>query len=150
MGISKEQSNSIIFYFNLNGRELTLLSLEIVAIGDSLFANPNEKFISLNNKEDILNYIDTKRIFKDIEHHAYIDFEKKEITYYDFPEEPLIFERFEIGKIENISKKIKVSEVIFYLDANDDAKKLMTQFSNKGEFIVYPMGVRSPYVYSSQ
>lgn len=149
MGISKKQSSSIVFYFNLNGQKLTLLSLEVEEIEDSFFANPNKKNIILDSKDDILKYIEEKKIFKDKEHNAYIDFSKKEITYFDFPE-PIVFDRFEIGEIENISKKIKNSEVIFYFDANNEDEKLITEFSSKGDFVVYPMGVRPPYIYSSQ
>lgn len=146
-GISKDQKKTFDFYFRVEKNKLTLLALEIETVDDILFANPDADFISFRNTSDIEKYFTNHKIFVDKEQNAYINFDKKEITYYDFPDDnPFIFEHYEIGKIEENSSKIKSVEVIFY--PNESKKDgFITFFSNKGRFVVYPMGVRSPYFY---
>lgn len=145
-GISTDQKKTVEFYFRLEGSRLTLLALSVDTVDDILFADPEDDFIEFNNKSDIENYFKSHKLFIDKEQNAYIDFDKKEITYYDFPSDnPFIFEYYEIGKIEENSSKVKSAEIIFY--ANKSGDNFITYFSNKGRFVVYPMGVRPPYYY---
>jgi|GEM_PF-2289429 len=148
-GISKDQNKTFDFYFRLDGKKLTLLALAVATVNDILFADPEASFIPFENKNDIENYLTNHRLFIDEEEkNAYIDFEKKEITYYDFPtDNPFVFEYYEIGKIEENSPKIKSAEIIFYANKIEKDSRFITYFSNKGRFVVYPMGVRPPYVY---
>lgn len=149
-GISKDQKKTFDFYFRLEKNKLTLLALEVDTVDDILFANLDADFISFKNKSDIEKYFTNHKIFVDKEQKAYIDFDKKEITYYDFPDDnPFIFEYYEIGKIEENSSKIKSAEIIFYGNKEEKDSRFITFFSNKGRFVVYPMGVRPPYFYDS-
>ncbi|KQT16976.1 hypothetical protein ASG31_11460 [Chryseobacterium sp. Leaf404] len=146
-GISKDQKKTFDFYFRVEKDRLTLLALETETVDDILFANPDADFIPFKNKIDIEKYFTNYKIFVDKEQNAYINFDKKEITYYDFPDDtPFIFEHYEIGKIEENSSKIKSVEVIFYPNESKE-DGFITFFSNKGRFVVYPMGVRPPYFY---
>jgi len=146
-GISKDQKRQFYFYFRLDQKKLTLLGLEVDSVNDVLFANPEASFIPFKNKNDIENYLKNHQLFFDKEQNAGIDLAKKEIVYYDFPlDNPFIFDHYEIGKIEENSSKIKSAEIIFY--PNESKKDgFITFFSNKGRFVVYPMGVRPPYFY---
>lgn len=149
-GISKNQKKTFGFYFRLEGSKLTLLALEIDTVNDILFANPEVNFIPFKNKNDIEIYLKNHRIFVDKDQNAYIDFDKREITYYDFPEDnPFLFEYYEIGKIVENSTLIKSAEIIFYANREEKDSRFITFFSNKGRFVVYPMGVRPPYFYDS-
>ena len=147
VGISKNQGGTYHFYFRLEGKKLTLLGLSTESVSDYLFANPKAAFIPFNNKSDIENYFKTQKLFRDKDQNAYIDFDKKEITYYDFPDNPFVFEYFEIGEIQNDSDKIKSVELIFYPDKSNKENGFFTYFSNKGSFVVPPMGARPPYFY---
>ena len=146
-GISKDQKKTFDFYFRVEKDRLTLLALETETVDDILFANPDADFIPFKNKIDIEKYFTNHKIFVDKEQNAYINFDKQEITYYDFPDDnPFIFEHYKIGKIEENSSKIKSVEVIFYPNESKE-DGFITFFSNKGRFVVYPMGVRPPYFY---
>lgn len=150
-GITKDQRKTFDFYFRLEKNKLTLLALEIETVDDILFANPDVDFIPFKNKSDIEKYFTNHKIFVDKEQNAYIDFDKKEITYYDFPNDnPFIFEYYEIGKIEENSSIIKSAEIIFYANKEEKDSRFITFFSNKGRFVVYPMGVRPPYFYETK
>ncbi|MCX8526199.1 hypothetical protein OF897_19985 [Chryseobacterium formosus] len=150
-GITKDQRKTFDFYFRLEKNKLTLLALEIETVDDILFSNPDADFIPFKNKSDIENYFTNHKIFVDKEQNAYINFDKKEITYYDFPDDnPFIFEYYEIGKIEENSSRIKSAEIIFYANKEEKDSRFITFFSNKGRFVVYPMGVRPPYFYETK
>lgn len=147
IGISKNHKKQFYFYFRLNQKKLTLLGLEVDRLNDVLFANPDASFIPFRNKNDIENYLKHHQLFLDKEQNASIDLAKKEIIYYDFPvDNPFIFDHYEIGEIEENSSKIKSAEVIFYPNESKE-DGFITFFSNKGGFVVYPMGVRPPYFY---
>ncbi len=147
VGISKGQYNTYHFYFQFKGNKLTLLGLSTYSVSDDMFANPKAAFIPFDNKEDIENYFQKQKLFRDKANNAYIDFGKKKITYYDFPDEPFTFESFEIDTIQNNSGKIKSVEIIFYLDQANKEDGFSTYFSNKGTFVIPPMGARPPYFY---
>lgn len=147
-GISKDQKRLFEFYFNFNDHKLTLLGLSVENVSDIMFGNPNVKSIPFNNKNDIEYYLKNQKIFVDKEQNAHIDFNKKELTYYDYPNEnPFVFEYFEIGDIEEDSDKIKSARIIFYPNKLNKEDGFITFFSNKGSFVVAPMGVRPPYFY---
>ncbi|MGI9652195.1 hypothetical protein [Chryseobacterium sp. RLHN22] len=147
-GITRDQRKTYDFYFRLENNKLTLLALAIDTVNDILFADPEADFISFKNNADIQNYLENQKMFVDSEQNAYIDFNKREITYYDYPNDnPFIFEYYEIGKIEENSPKIKSVEVIFYANREEKESRFISYFSNKGRFVVYPMGVRPPYFY---
>lgn len=147
-GISPQENKMYDFYFNLNNSKLSLLALEVVTVPDVMFADPDKDFISFNGKKDIEKFFEKHKIFRDKAQNAYIDFDKKEMTYYDFPSSnPFIFESYKIGKITDDSDKIKSVEIIFYPDKNTEEDGFMTYFSNKGTFVIGPMGVRPPYYY---
>lgn len=136
------------FYFNFKNGKLTLLALEVENVSDIMFANKERPFIAFNDKNDIEKYFENQKIFRDKEQNASIDFDKREITYYDFPNDnPFIFETYKIGRITKDSDKIKSVEIIFYANKNKEEDGFMTYFSNKGTFVVGPMGVRPPYFY---
>lgn len=147
-GISKDQKRLFEFYFNFNDHKLTLLGLSVENVSDIMFGNPNVKSIPFNNKNDIEDYLKNQKIFVDKEQNAHIDFNKKELTYYDYPNEnPFVFEYFEIGDIEEDSDKIKSARIIFYPNKLNKEDGFIAFFSNKGSFVVAPMGVRPPYFY---
>jgi hypothetical protein len=149
-GISKDQKKTFDFYFGLEKNKLTLLALQVETVDDILFANPDNDFIPFQNKNEIENYLKSHRIFIDQQQNASINFDTKEITYYDYPKDnPFIFEYYEIGNIEEKSSIIKSAEIIFYADRHEKDSRFITYFSNKGRFLVYPMGVRPPYFYDS-
>lgn len=150
-GITKDQKKTYNFYFRLEDNKHTLLALDVEKVNDILFANPDADFIPFKNKTDIQKYLENQRMFVDSEQDAYIDFNKKEITYYDYPHDnPFVFEYYEIGKIEENSPKIKSVEIIFYANREETDSKFITYLSNKGRFVVYPMGVRPPYFYEAK
>lgn len=147
IGISKNQKKQFYFYFRLDQKKLTLLGLEVDRLNDVLFANSEASFIPFKNKNDIENYLRNRQLFLDKEQNATIDLAKKEIVYYDFPaDNPFIFDHYEIGEIEENFSKIKSAEIIFYPNESKE-DGFITYFSNKGRFVVYPMGVRPPYFY---
>lgn len=147
-GISTAGNTMYNFYFNFKNGKLYLLALEVENVSDIMFANAEMPFIAFNGKNDIEKYFENQKIFRDKEQNASIDFDKREITYYDFPNDNLfIFETYKIGKITDDSDKIKSVEIIFYADKNKEEDGFITYFSNKGTFVVGPMGVRPPYFY---
>ncbi|GAA5098603.1 hypothetical protein GCM10023210_34960 [Chryseobacterium ginsengisoli] len=146
-GITKGKSKTFEFYFRFDGKKLTLLGLSTDSVSDVMFGDPKTKVIPFGNKNDIENYFKNQKLFRDKEQNAYIDFDKKEITYYDFPNDPFVFEYFEIGEIKDDSDKIKSVELIFYPDKSNKENGFFTYFSNKGSFVVPPMGARPPYFY---
>ncbi|MEN4759997.1 hypothetical protein ABEG63_06620 [Chryseobacterium sp. C39-AII1] len=148
IAIDNKQQILYNFYFNLNKGKLTLLGMSVDSVDDIMFGNPNIPFIPFDNKTDIENYFKDHKIFKDKENNAVIDFNRKEITYYDFPNDnPFVFEDYKIGEIKNDSDKIKSVEIIFYTDKSNPDSSFITYFSNKGSFVVPSMGVRPPYLY---
>ncbi|WP_312389951.1 hypothetical protein [Chryseobacterium sp.] len=148
IAIDNKQQILYNFYFNLNKGKLTLLCMSVDSVDDIMFGNPSIPFIPFDSKADIENYFKDHKIFKDKENNAVIDFNKKEITYYDFPNDnPFVFEDYKIGEIKNESDKIKSVEIIFYTDKSNPDSSFITYFSNKGSFVVPSMGVRPPYLY---
>jgi hypothetical protein len=139
------------FYFSVTKEKKKLVGLSYDYTKDITYSDPKKDFIPFDTKEDIERFITEKQKFCDVGNKSYLDFEKKEFTYYDYPENPYVFVNFQIGEAKVESKKIKTREIIFYSGAATNEKyanDFTMTLTNKGTFIVPPMGARSDYNYS--
>ncbi len=137
------------FYFSITNEKKKLVGLSYDYIEDNIYSDPKRQFIAFDTKQDIENFIETQKKFCDIKNKSYLDFEKKEFTYWDF-EGPFVFKIYDIGEIEIQSKKIKIRQIKFYVnEITDDFDQYFTmELSNKGTFFVRPMGARPQYEYN--
>lgn len=137
------------FYFSITKDKKKLVGLSYDYIEDNIYSDPTKNFIPFDTKQDIENFIETQKKFCDIKNKSYLDFEKKEFTYWDF-EGPFVFKIYDIGEIEIQSKKIKIRKIKFYTnEITDDYDQYFTmELSNKGTFFVRPMGARPQYEYN--
>ena len=110
-----------------------------------MFANPEKEFVQIDTKEQVETFLLDNKKFCDLENKAYIDFDKKELIYCDFGEDPFPFAHYKIGSVENVSKKIKIREIKFFNSDENDG--LTLRLSNKGTFTSYQMGARPQYIY---
>lgn len=137
------------FYFAITTKNKKLVGLSYDYTDDIIYSNPQTSFIPFDSKKDIENYITEHQKFCDSENESYLDFSKKEFTYYDYKEKPFVFKSYEIGDVEIQSKKIKTRKITFH-NADTSEKynnDFMMTLSNKGSFIVTPMGARPSYEY---
>lgn len=137
------------FYFAITKEKKNLVGLSYDYTDDAAYSDPKTDFISFDSKKDIENYITKHQKFCDSGNESYLDFNKKEFTYWDFKDKPFVFKNYEIGDIEIQSKKLKTRKIIFHnADANEEYNNDFTMtLSNKGTFLVMPMGARPSYEY---
>ncbi|MCD0471272.1 hypothetical protein [Flavobacterium sp. JAS] len=137
------------FYFAITKEKKKIVGLSYDYTDDTTYSDPETDFIPFDSKKDIENYITEQQKFCDSENKSYLDFGKKEFTYWDFKEKPFVFKSYEIGNIEIQSKKLKTRKIIFHnTDANEEYNSDFTMtLSNKGTFVVTPMGARPFYEY---
>jgi len=137
------------FYFAITKEKKKIVGLSYDYTEDVTYSDPQTDFIPFDSKKDIENYITEQQKFCDSENKSYLDFGKKEFTYWDFKEKPFVFKSYEIGNIEIQSKKLKTRKIIFHnADANEEYNDDFTMtLSNKGTFVVPPMGARPFYEY---
>lgn len=138
------------FYFSITKDKKKLVGLSYDYTEDYTYSNSKRDFIPFDSEQDVENFIETQKKFCDIKNKSYLDFEKKEFTYWDF-EGPFVFKIYDIGKIEVQSKKIKIRKIKFYTnEITDDYDQYFTmELSNKGTFFVRPMGARPQYEYNN-
>ncbi|MCC9073470.1 hypothetical protein LNQ49_17990 [Flavobacterium sp. F-65] len=137
------------FYFSITKENKKLVGLSYDYIEDNIYSNPKIDFIPFDSKKDIENYITKHQKFCDTENESYLDFSKKEFTYWDFKDKPFQFKNYEIGDVEIESKKLKTRKITFYnadvnAEYNNDFAMIL---SNKGTFTILPMGARPFYEY---
>ncbi|KIC02919.1 hypothetical protein OA88_06415 [Flavobacterium sp. JRM] len=137
------------FYFAITKEKKKLVGLSYDYTDDVAYSDPKTAFIPFDSKKDIENYIAEHQKFCDSQNESYLDFSKKEFTYWGFKDKPFVFKNYEIGDIEIQSKKLKTRKIIFLnAVANEEYDNDFTMtLSNKGTFIVLPMGARPYYEY---
>ena len=136
------------FYFSITQNQKKLVGLSYDYTEDNIYSDPKKDFIPFDTNQDVKKFIENNKNFCDSKNKSYLDFEKKEFTYWDF-EGPFVFNIYEIGKVEVQSKKIKIRKIKFYVEQiTDDYNQYFTmELSNKGTFFVRPMGARPQYEY---
>lgn len=137
------------FYFAITKEKKNLVGLSYDYTDDAAYSDPKTDFIPFDSKKDIENYIAKHQKFCDSGNESYLDFNKTEFTYWDFKDKPFVFKNYEIGNVEIQSKKLKTRKIIFHnADANEEYNNDFTMtLSNKGTFLVMPMGARPSYEY---
>lgn len=143
--MSLDGSQVVTFYFSIYKNEKSLVGITKDQVDDGLFADPDREFISIDSEAEVERYV-ANRKFCDSKNNGYIDFDKKELTYVDFGEEPFPFAKYKIGPLSVLSGKIKIRDIKFFNVEENDG--LTLRLSNKGTFTSYQMGARALYVYS--
>ena len=108
--------------------------------------NPKKEFIKIDTEAEVEDFLLKNRKFCDLKNKGYIDFDKKELTYYDFGEKPFSFTSYKIDSIIIVSQKNKTREIEFFNAI--DKKKFSLKLSNEGTFISYQVGEKPLYVYT--
>lgn len=145
-GISKNNRKIYNFYFSINKNSINLVAIDYEIVSDDSYADPSKKTIPFSSIEEVQTFMEQKRLFKDKKHNAYVDFSKKEITYYDFGDDPIQFSSYKINEIENINSKIKTRTIDLIFN-EDEADNFTLTLTNKGVLYRPPMGARPPYEY---
>lgn len=105
-----------------------------------------KQFIKIDTEKEVEAFLLKNRKFYDVEHDGYIDFDKKELTYYDFGGQPFSFTNYKIDSLVTLSEKNKIREIEFINTVKD--KKFSLKLSNEGTFTSYQVGESPLYIYS--
>lgn len=143
--MSLDNKKVLTLYFSIYKNSKYLVGITQDSVEDVLYINQEKEFVALDTEEQVNEFIRNNRRFCDLENKAYVDFDKKELTYCDFGDEPFPFSNYKIGPIHIISDKIKIREITFYNSKVEDGFTL--KLSNKGVFSSYRMGARAQYIY---
>ncbi|MFB9079062.1 hypothetical protein ACFFLS_09800 [Flavobacterium procerum] len=143
--MSLDKTTVLTLYFSIYKNSKHLVGITQDTVDDVLYIDKEKEFIPFDTEELVNEFILNNRRFCDLENKAYIDFDKKELTYCDFGDEPFPFSNYKIGPINVISDKIKIREIIFYNSNENDGFAL--KLSNKGAFSSYRIGARAQYIY---
>lgn len=143
--MSLDKTTILTLYFSIYKNDKYLVGITQDTVDDVLYIDKQKEFISIDTEQQVNEFILNNRRFCDLDNKAYVDFDKKELTYYDFEDKPFSFSNYKIGPIDVISNKIKIREITFY-SSNED-EKFSLKLSNKGAFSSYRMGARPQYIY---
>lgn len=144
--MSVDKRRVLTLYFSIYKNNKYLVAITQDSVDDVLYTDPEKEFVSIDTEEQVEEFLSNNRRFCDLENdNAYVDFDKKELTYCDFGDKPFPFSNYKIGPIDVISKKIKIREIRFFNSNEEDGFSL--KLSNKGDFSSYRMGARPQYIY---
>lgn len=143
--MSLDKTRVLTLYFSIYKNSKYLVGITQDSVDDVLYIDQEKDFVALDTEEQVNEFIRNNRRFCDLENKAYVDFDKKELTYCDFGDQPFPFSNYKIGSVKVISDKIKIREITFYNSKIEDGFTL--KLSNKGAFSSYRMGARAQYIY---
>jgi hypothetical protein len=143
--MSIDKSRVLTLYFSISKNNKYLVGITQDAVDDVLYTAPEKEFVPIDTEKQVEAFLSNNRRFCDVENKAYVDFDKKELVYWDFGDEPFPFSHYKIGPLNVISAKIKIRDIKFFNVKEDDG--LTLKLSNKGDFSSYRMGARPQYIY---
>ncbi|MBF4519176.1 hypothetical protein IRZ71_22725 [Flavobacterium sp. ANB] len=143
--MSIDKSTVLTLYFSIYKNNKYLVGITQDAVDDVLYTDQEKEFVPIDTEEQVEAFLSNNRRFCDVENKAYVDFDKKELTYYDFDDKPFQFSNYKIGPVNVISGKIKIRDIKFF--NSDEEEGFTLKFSNKGDFSSYRMGARPQYIY---
>ena len=143
--MSIDKRRVLTLYFNISKNNKYLVGITQDAVDDVLYTAPEKEFVPIDTEKEVEAFLSNNRRFCDVENKAYVDFDKKELVYWDFGDEPFPFSHYKIGPLNVISAKIKIRDIKFFNVKEDDG--LTLKLSNKGDFSSYRMGARPQYIY---
>ena len=143
--MSIDKSRVLTLYFSISKNNKYLVGITQDAVDDVLYTAPEKEFVPIDTEKQVEAFLSNNRRFCDVENKAYVDFDKKELVYWDFGDEPFPFSHYKIGPLNVISAKIKIRDIKFFNIKEDDG--LTLKLSNKGDFSSYRMGARPQYIY---
>ena len=143
--MSIDKSRVLTLYFSIHKNNKYLVGITQDAVDDVLYTAPEKEFVPIDTEKQVEAFLSNNRRFCDVENKAYVDFDKKELIYWDFGDEPFPFSNYKIGPLKVISAKIKIRDITFFNVKEDDG--LTLKLSNKGDFSSYRMGARPQYIY---
>jgi hypothetical protein len=143
--MSIDKSRVLTLYFSIYKSNKYLVGITQDAVDDALYVDQEKEFVPIDTEEQVEEFLSNNRKFCDVENKAYVDFDKKELTYWDFRDKPFSFSNYKIGPIDDISGKIKIREIKFF--GSEDNQEFTLKLSNKGDFSSYRMGARPQYTY---
>jgi hypothetical protein len=143
--MSKDKSRVLTLYFGIFKNNKHLVGITQDVVDDVLYTDPEKEFVPIDTEAQVEEFLSHNRRFCDVENKAYVDFDKKELIYWDFGDKPFEFTHYKVGPVNIISGKIKIRDIKFF---NSDEKEGFTlKLSNKGDFSSYRMGARPQYIY---
>ena len=143
--MSIDKSRVLTLYFSISKNNKYLVGITQDTVDDVLYTAPEKEFVPIDTEKQVEAFLSNNRRFCDVENKAYVDFDKKELIYWDFGDEPFPFSNYKIGPLKVISAKIKIRDITFFNVKEDDG--LTLKLSNKGDFSSYRMGARPQYIY---
>lgn len=143
--MSVDKSRVLTLYFSIYKNNKYLVGITQDTVDDVLYTDPEKEFVPIDTEEQVEAFLSNNRRFCDVENKAYVDFDKKELIYWDFGDKPFPFSHYKIGPVDVISAKIKIRDIKFFNVKEDDG--LTLKLSNKGIFSSYRMGARPQYNY---
>lgn len=143
--MSIDKSRVLTLYFSIYKNNKHLVGITQDAVDDVLYTDQEKEFVPIDTDEQVEEFLSNNKRFCDVENKAYVDFDKKELIYWDFGDKPFPFSNYKIGPVNVISVKIKIRDIKFFNLDEDDG--LTLKLSNKGDFSSYRMGARPQYIY---
>jgi hypothetical protein len=143
--MSIDKSRVLTLYFSIYKNNKYLVGITQDAVEDVLYTDQEKEFVPIDTEEQVEEFLLNNRKFCDVENKAYVDFDKKELIYYDFGDKPFQFSNYKIGPVAVISGKIKIRDIKFF--NSDEEEGFALKLSNKGDFSSYRMGARPQYIY---
>lgn len=143
--MSKDKSRVLTLYFGIYKNNKHLVGITQDVVDDVLYTDPEKEFVSIDTEAQVEEFLSHNRRFCDVENKAYVDFDKKELIYWDFGDKPFPFSNYKIGPVNVVSGKIKIRDIKFF--NSDEEEGFTLKLSNKGDFSSYRMGARPQYIY---
>lgn len=143
--MSKDKSRVLTLYFGIYKNNKHLVGITQDVVDDVLYTDPEKEFVPIDTEAQVEEFLSHNRRFCDVENKAYVDFDKKELIYWDFGDKPFPFTNYKIGPVNVISGKIKIRDIKFF--NSDEEEGFTLKLSNKGDFSSYRMGARPQYIY---
>lgn len=143
--MSIDKKTVLTLYFSIYKNNKYLVGITQDAVDDVLYINQEKEFIAIDTEEQVAEFLLKTKRFCDVDNNAYVDFDKKELTYIDFGDKPFPFTNYVIGPIDVVSGKIKIREIKFFNSV--DKEEFTLKLSNKGDLSSYRRGARPQYIY---
>jgi hypothetical protein len=145
--MSLDKSRVLTLYFSIYKNNKYLVGITQDSVDDVLYIDQEKEFVPIDTEEQVEAFLSNNRRFCDVANKAYVDFDKKEITYWDFGDNPYPFSNYKIGPVNVISAKIKIRDIKFF-NLGEEEEGSTLKLSNKGVFSSYRMGARPQYIYA--
>jgi hypothetical protein len=144
--MSIDKTKVLTLYFSIYKSNKYLVGITKDAVDDVLYIDQEKEIIAIDTEEQVEEFLSNNRRFCDEENKAYVDFDKKEIIYWDFGDKPYPFSDYTMGPVNVISAKIKIRDIKFF-NLGEEDEGFTLKLSNKGNFSSYRMGARPQYIY---